>query len=102
MKHNSLKFLAKKYEVTGLVDLCMEHFFFELKAKDSLRMLEYCLGKDEPVLRERSLQLIRGFSKEALESQAFLKASKAAVKEVYLQNSLSVSEMFLFKAVISN
>jgi hypothetical protein len=79
----------------------MAHLLSDLKAKDAFTVLEYCLGKDEPVLRERALQLIHDFSKEALESLAFFNASHAAVQLVYLQNPHSVSEIFLFKAVIN-
>jgi hypothetical protein len=79
----------------------MAHLLSDLKAKDAFTVLEYCLDKDEPVLRERSLQLIQHFAKIALESQAFFNASHAAIKLVYLQNPHSVSEIFLFNAVIN-
>jgi hypothetical protein len=81
----------------------MKHFLSDLKAKDAFTVLEYCLDtdKDEPVLRDRALQLIKHFAKEALESQAFFNASHAAVTLVYLQNPYSVPEIFLFNAVIN-
>jgi hypothetical protein len=81
----------------------MKHFLSGLKAKDAFTVLEYCLdtGKDEPVLRDRALQLIQHFAKEALESHAFFNASHAAIKLVYLQNLYSVPEIFLFNAVIN-
>jgi hypothetical protein len=72
-----------------------------MKVKDAFSLLEYCLGKDEPELRARAIQLIQRFTEEALDSKAFLDASRAVVEVVFSLDELSVSEICLFKAVIS-
>jgi hypothetical protein len=74
---------------------------FDFDVKDAFTLLEYCMGKDEPELRARAIQLIQRFTKEALESNAFLDSSRATVEVVFSLDELSVSENFLFKAVIS-
>jgi hypothetical protein len=75
---------------------------YAMGIKDAFTLLEYCLGKDEPELRARAIELIQRFTKEALESKAFLDASRAAVEVVFSLDELSVSEIFLFKAVINS
>jgi hypothetical protein len=66
-------------------------------------VLDYCLGKNEPALQARAIQLISRFSKEAIGSPAFLEAGREAVVEAFGRDQLSaaVSEVFLFKAVCS-
>jgi hypothetical protein len=101
-----------KYELSGLVTLCMDYFLdgvthvtingalkYAMEIKDAFTLLEFSVGKDEPELRGRAIQLIQCFTKEALESKAFLDASRAVVEVVFTLDELSVSEIFLFKAV---
>jgi hypothetical protein len=77
----------------------MKYLEVGLEIRHSFTMLEYCLGKDEPELRERAVQLIQRFTEDALESQAFLNSSRAAVEVVFKLDELSVTEIFLFNAV---
>jgi hypothetical protein len=74
---------------------------FDLDVKDAFTLLEYCMGKDEPELRARAIQMIQCFTKEALESKAFLDSSRATVEVIFALDELSVSEIFFFKAVIN-
>jgi hypothetical protein len=69
---------------------------------EAFTLLESCLGKDEPELRARAIQLIQRCSEVALNSQEFLDASREVVEEVFSLNEFSVSEIFLFKVVFSN
>jgi hypothetical protein len=80
----------------------MNYFDTSLQVRKVFTALEYCLGKDEPELRARVTQLIQRFTEEALESRAFLEASRAAVEVVFALDELSVPEVFLFKAVNAN
>jgi hypothetical protein len=79
----------------------MDYFHTSMKLEDVFTVLEYCVGKDEPELRARAIQLIQRFTKEALESSEFLVSSRAVVEMILSLDELSVSEIFLFKAVIN-
>jgi hypothetical protein len=80
----------------------MQYFHDEMLVGDAFTLLEYCLGKDEPELMARAIQLIQRFSQKALMSQEFLDSNRELVEMVFSLEEFSVSEIFLFKAVISN
>jgi hypothetical protein len=83
-----------------LVERCRHYFDGQLNVNDAFTVLAYCLGKDEPELRARTIQLIQRFTKDALESYEFLDASRKVVEMVFSLDELSISEIRLFNAVI--
>ena len=93
-------YAAKKYMLTGLVNLCMQHLYSFLDADTVLQLLDQSLLLDEAEFRHRMFEIIKEEASTVLASEDFLTLSPDSLAEI-LQLDLNIRcEMDVVKAVI--
>lgn len=95
-----LMYLAKKYMVPALVQMCstylQQHF---LKASNVFFLLPIAQRFDDKDLKEQCWKVIEKRTEEALESDDFCALERSVVESVVKRDRLCVTEVELFKAV---
>jgi hypothetical protein len=92
---------ARKYEVSALLTRCSTKIVGIIQPTNAMTILDHSLGTIEAELEKRALDVISRKTKEALNSEAFLRAADASVKAVLQLDALSITEIDVFQAVYS-
>ena len=92
-------YAAKKYIVTALVKLCVQHL------EDIVKPENACLILDQSILLEDSLEnkcvsIIQRHTKKVLISETFYKVSNLTLCKILKCGGLSLSEVEVFKACV--
>jgi hypothetical protein len=122
-----IAFTARKYEVSGLINLCSKNINENITPENAMIVLDYSLGKVvtfdsememklpldririafwekttcvlEKKMEISALEVVSQNTKEVFNSEAFLQAADASIEAVLRLRGLSVREVDVFQAV---
>jgi len=92
-------YVAKKYLVNSVVDKCVRLLRKKLDPANVFCVLPYALQYDEKILLDQCWEMIDRNTKEALKSEEFGTIDRPLLEAVVKRDSLTISEVELFKAV---
>eukprot|EP00095_Tigriopus_kingsejongensis_P000900 maker-scaffold186_size273091-snap-gene-0.16 protein:Tk00900 transcript:maker-scaffold186_size273091-snap-gene-0.16-mRNA-1 annotation:"btb poz domain-containing protein 6-a" len=90
---------AKKYMLPTLVEKCTKYLWRDLYPKNACRAYEFAKLFEEPVLLEKSIELIRTHTIEVLDDPTFEEVEHSTLCLVLSQDVSTASETQLFKAM---
>ena len=93
-------YLAKKYLISSLAEKCCEVLEASIKPENVFAMLEQAIQFDENKLEEKSWNVISKKTQECLNSEAFCDIGLHMLNALLKKESLAVTELELFKAVL--
>ena len=93
-------YLAKKYLISSLAEKCCEVLEASIKPENVFAMLEQAIQFDENKLEEKSWNVISKKTQECLNSEAFCDMGLHTLNALLKKESLAVTELELFKAVL--
>ena len=93
-------YLAKKYSISSLAEKCCEILEANIKPENVFAVLEQAIKFDEKELEEKSWNIILKKTQECLNSEAFCDIGLHTLNALLKKESLAVTEVELFKAVL--
>ena len=92
-------YAAKKYMLPSLVEECTNYLWRDLYPRNACRAYEFAKLFEEPVLLDKSLQLIRNESNEILTEPTFEEIEHSTLCVVLGQPAINADELSLFEAM---
>ena len=93
-------YLAKKYLISSLAEKCCEILEASIKPENVFAVLEQAVHFDEKELEEKSWNIVSKKTQECLNSEAFCDIGLHTLNALLKKESLAVTEVELFKAVL--
>ena len=93
-------YLAKKYLISSLAEKCCEILEASIKPENVFAVLEQAIKFDEKELEEKSWNIVSKKTQECLNSEAFCDIGLHTLNSLLKKDSLAVTEVELFKAVL--
>ena len=93
-------YLAKKYLISSLAEKCCKILEASIKPENVFAVLEQAVHFDEKELEEKSWNIIAKKTQECLNSEAFCDIGLQTLNSLLKKESLAVTEVELFKAVL--
>ena len=93
-------YLAKKYLISSLAKKCCEILEESIKPENVFTVLEQAVQFDEKELEENSWNIVLTRTQECLNSEAFCDIGLDTLNALLKRESLAVTEVELFKAVL--
>ena len=93
-------YLAKKYLISSLAEKCCEILEASIKPGNVFAVLEQAIKFDEKELEEKSWDIVSKKTQECLNSEAFCDVGLHTLNVLLKKESLAVTEVELFKAVL--
>ncbi|TMS37963.1 hypothetical protein L596_004792 [Steinernema carpocapsae] len=93
-------YAAKKYAVTTLEDECVKFLNMSLRPDNAFLLVSQARLFDEPELVERCFEVIDVHTADTLEADGFLDIDFTTLSECLLRNTLRITEIQLFRAVV--
>ena len=93
-------YLAKKYLISSLAEKCCEILEASIKPENVFAVLEQAVHFDEKELEDKSWDIVAKKTQECLNSEAFCDIGLHTLNAVLKKESLAVTEVELFKAVL--
>ena len=93
-------YLAKKYLISSLAEKCCEILEANIRPENGFVVLEQAIKFDEKELEEKSWNIISRKTQESLNSEAFCDIGLHTLNALLKKESLAVTEVELFKAVL--
>ena len=93
-------YLAKKYLISSLAEKCCEILEASIKPENVFVVLEQAVHFDEKELEEKSWNIVAKRTQECLNSEAFCNIGLHTLNALLKKESLAVTEVELFKAVL--
>ena len=93
-------YLAKKYLISSLAEKCCEILEASIKPENVFVVLEEVVHFDEKGLEEKSWDIVLRKTQECLNSEAFCDIGLPTLNALLKKESLAVTEVELFKAVL--
>lgn len=93
-------YAAKKYMLPALVEECTNYLWRDLYPRNACRAYEFAKLFEEPVLLDKSLQLIRNQSREILSEPTFEDIEHSTLCIVLGQPVINADELSLFEAMV--
>ena len=93
-------YLAKKYLISSLAEKCCEILEASIKPENVFVVLEQAVHFDEKELEENSWNIVAKRTQECLNSEAFCDIGLHTLNALLKKESLVVTEVELFKAVL--
>ena len=93
-------YLAKKYLISSLAEKCCEILEASIKPENVFAVLEQAVHFDEKELEEKSWDIVVRRTQECLNSEAFCDIGLHTLNALLKKESLTVTEVHLFKAVL--
>ena len=94
-----LMYLAKKYMLPSLADKCSAYLQENLDASNVLTVLPAAQKYEEKDLLDHCWNVIEKETEEAVKSDGFVTIERSILEEIVENDSLSIKEVELFKAV---
>ncbi|XP_040581914.1 BTB/POZ domain-containing protein 2 [Lepeophtheirus salmonis] len=95
-----LCYAAKKYMLPSLVEECKKYLWQDLYPRNACRAYEFGKLFEEPILMEKSLQIIINQTKEVLCEETFEDIEHSTLCLILSQSTICASEIELFNAMI--
>ena len=92
-------YVAKKYMLASLADECVDFLHRNLDSANVFSVLSHAEQYDEYSLVDRCWEVIFRETKEVLKSEEFPKIERSFLKALLKRDTLTISEVDLFKAV---
>ena len=92
-------YVAKKYILPSLVKECIGFLEENMNTGNVFCVLSHARQYDEKVLVNQCVELIDRETKECVQSEGFLTIERTLLEEIVKRDSLSITEVELFKAV---
>ena len=92
-------YVAKKYIVKSLADECIQFLQRNLNPENVFCLLSHAEQYDERVLVDQCWEVIDRETEEAMKSEGFLTIDKPLLEEIVKRETLTISEVDVFKAV---
>ena len=93
-------YLAKKYLISSLAEKCCEILEASIKPENVFAVLEQAVHFDEKALEGKSWNIVLTRTQECLNSEAFCDIGLHTLNALLKKESLAVTEVELFKAVL--
>ena len=93
-------YLAKKYLISSLAEKCCEILAASIKPENVFAVLEQAVHFNEKELEEKSWNIVSRKTQECLNSEAFCDIELHTLNALLNKESLAVTEVELFKAVL--
>ena len=93
-------YLAKKYLISSLAEKCRKILKASIEPENVFAVLEQAVHFDEKGLEEKSWNIVRKGTQECLNSEAFCDIGLHTLNALLKKESLAVTEVELFKAVL--
>uniref|UniRef100_A0A1I7ZDB9 BTB domain-containing protein n=1 Tax=Steinernema glaseri TaxID=37863 RepID=A0A1I7ZDB9_9BILA len=93
-------YAAKKYAVTTLEDECVKFLNMSLRPDNAFLLVSQARLFDESELVERCFEVIDVHTVDTLEAEGFLDIDFTTLSECLVRNTLRITEIQLFKAVV--
>ena len=93
-------YLAKKYLISSLAEKCCEILEASIKPENVFTVLEQAIKFDEKELEEKSWDIVANKTQECLNSEEFCDIGLHTLNALLKKESLTVTEVKLFKAVL--
>jgi len=93
-------YAAKKYMLPALVEECTNYLWRDLYPRNACRAYEFAKLFEEPVLVDKSLQMIRNQSEEILTEPTFEEIEHTTLCVVLGQPTINTDELSLFEAMV--
>ena len=93
-------YLAKKYLISSLAGKCCEILEASIRPENGFAVLEQAIKFDEKELEEKSWNIISRKTQECLNAEAFCDIGLHTLNALLKKESLAVTEVELFKAVL--
>ena len=93
-------YLAKKYLISSLAEKCRPILEASIKPENVFTVLEQAVHFDEKELEEKSWNIVAKRTQECLNSEAFCNIGLHTLNALLKKESLAVTEVELFKAVL--
>ena len=93
-------YLAKKYLISSLAEKCCEILEASIKPENVFVVLEQAVHFDEKELEKKSWNIVAKRTQECLNSEAFCDIGLHTLNALLKKESLAVTEVELFKAVL--
>ncbi|XP_078344862.1 BTB/POZ domain-containing protein 6-B-like [Oculina patagonica] len=92
-------YVAKKYILPSLAEECIQFFQENVNAENVFWVLSHAQHYDEKVLEEQCWEMIDKATEEVVKSEGFTKINRSLLEAVVKRDSLTITEIELFKAV---
>ena len=92
-------YLAKKYIVPSLTDVCTEYLKERLDPSNVFSILPSSLKYEEKALEDRCWKVIENQTEASVKSEGFETIERSLLEEIVARDSLTIKEVALFKAV---
>jgi len=93
-------YAAKKYMLPALVEECTKYLWRDLYPRNACRAYEFAKLFEEPVLLDKSMQMIRNQSKDILTENTFEDVEHATLCVVLNQPMINADEASLFEGMV--
>ena len=93
-------YLAKKYLISSLAEKCCEILEANVKPENAFAVLEQAIKFDEKELEEKSWKIVSNKTQECLNTETFYDIGLHTLNALLKKESLAVTEVELFKAVL--
>jgi len=93
-------YAAKKYMLPALVEECTKYLWRDLYPRNACRAYEFAKLFEEPVLLDKSMQMIRNQSKDILTENTFEDVEHATLCVVLNQPMINADESSLFDGMV--
>jgi len=91
-------YAAKKYMLPTLVEECTKYLWRDLYPRNACRAYEFARLFEEPILMEKSIQMICTQTREILSESTFEEIDISTLSSILAQESISADEALLFEA----
>jgi len=93
-------YAAKKYMLPDLVEECTKYLWRDLYPRNACRAYEFAKLFEEPILLDKSLQIISSETVEVLSESTWEEVEHSTLVTVLSKDSLSAPESLLFEALL--
>lgn len=92
-------YAAKKYMLPSLVEECTKYLWRDLYPRNACRAYEFAKLFEEPILLEKSMQIMRCQTREVLSEPTFEDIEHLTLCTILNQTTTSAHESLLFEAM---
>lgn len=95
-------YLAEKYMVNGLLEICTDFLMNEIDADNVFEMLTQCeFFRDTEKLQQRCWNIVDLQTRQCLLSKNFMEISEGILNDLVKRDTLNIDEQELFQAILT-